>query len=582
MKRNYKKSCIYILGLVINLTSSSCRKMFDIEPEDALSQEQMYRNVYDADAVVLGVYGKFMNLSKSYIILNELRADLLDITPNADNSLREINTNNVTLGNKYVDPRPYYEVILNCNDALENFKKMRTSFLLTEEEYYQRTTDLLLIRAWTYLQLGIQYGEVPYVTDPLEDMNALKDASKFARISFDSLIDKLIESVKDIPAKYLNQNTSSSSPTLIMPNSGYIIKDGVFKFFIHRRAIIGDLYLWKGDYLTAATYYKTVMETGSNQSTTPDYQIELYDTYRITNDRSGRNTLMVDGTTNPWPNIFSNILSETEVNRERMWTLPFDANFTPKNPLIDIFSSSGAYLLKPSQLIINDWDKQERVNKGGLTDRRGLGASYSLLSGQPEVAKYLRNYSPTTPFNTTGVWILYRAATLHLRYAEAVNRLGYDKLASVLINDGILAGYGGLTSGLPAPFNFDGTNTATVRGAWYRSIGIRGRALNKNVAVDSTRSFDMTQNPRVLTNQQQLTLDTEDLIFNEAALETAFEGYRWPDLLRIGLRREKEISGSGLKFINDHIARKFAAGASGNPKVFTSVESLYLPFNWAE
>lgn len=561
---------------------SSCNKMFDVQPEDALTHGQMYKNVYDADAAVLGVYAKFMKLAKSYVILNELRGDLMDVTPNADNYLREISSNDVSFGNKYVDPRPYYEVIINCNDALVNFSKMRSSFLLTEEEFHQRYTDLLLLRAWTYLQLGIHFGEVPYVTDPVDDISTLRDTNKFTRVPFSVLVDSLIETVKEIPPRYLNQNTSSSSPTLIMANSGYIVKDGVFKFFIHRRALVADLYLWKGDYLSAATYYKTVMETGSNQSTTNDYQIEMYDTYRVTNDRSGRNTMMVDGTTNPWSNIFSNALSEPEVNRERMWSLPFDGNFSPTNPFIDMFSSSASYTLRPSQCAINEWEEQERANNGGFTDRRGLDASYSMLSGRPEVAKYIWNYSPTAPFNTGGVWILYRAAALHLRYAEAVNRLNQNKLASVLINDGILSGYGGGGTNLPPPFDFDGTNTATVRGMWYRSIGIRGRALSKNVAVDSARSFDMTGNPRILRNQQNLTLDTEDLILNEAGLEMAFEGYRWPDLLRVCLRREKELAGSGLKFINDHLSKKFNVGGSGSPKVFNSVASLYLPFNWAK
>jgi len=559
---------------------SSCKKTFDIEPEDALETKQMYRNVYDADAIVLGIYGKFMSLAKQYVLLNELRGDLLDVTANADAYLKELNTNNVSQGNIYADPRPFYEVIINCNDALKHFALMHDSHLLNDEQYYQRSTDIGILRSWLYLQLGIHFGSVPYVTEAVEDINDLNNTALFPKLSFDQLLDSLIQYTDQIPDKYLNQNTSSSSPTLIMAMDGYIVKDGVFKFFIHRKSLLGDINLWKGNYLKAATFYKAAMETATFLSTTSDYQIDLYDTYRISNDRTGKNTLLTNGTANPWANIFSNILYETETNRERMWTLPFDAAFAPSNPFVDLFSASRSYLVKPSALSIANWEKQERLDNGGLNDRRGINASYGGYTGQPEVLKYTRTYDATLPYKTTGVWILYRAATLHLRFAEAANRLGHNKLASVLINDGILTGYNGKTSEIAAPFDFDGTNGTTIKGNWYRSIGIRGRALNKNAVVDSARSFDMSVSPRVLVSQSNLTQDTEDLILNEAALETGFEGYRWPDLLRIALRREKESAGSGIRFMNERMAAKFANSTSGTPKAFTQVSDFYLPFKW--
>lgn len=564
---------------------SSCQKTFDIKPEDALEPSQMYQNVYDADAVVLGIYGKFLGLAKQYILLNELRGDLMDVTPKSDAYLRELSTNNISPNNPYANPRAFYEVILNCNDALKNFDEMHNKLLLTDEQYYQRSTDLGILRCWLYLQLGIHYGKVPYVTDPIANINDLKDESKFQRLEFDQLLDKLIEYTTTLESiaqgKYLNQNTSSSSPTLIMPSNGYIIKDGVFKFFIHRRSLIGDLHLWKGNYVKAASIYKQVLETGTNLSTTNDFQIERYDTYRITDDRTGFKTLMVNGTRNPWYGIFANALTEPEANRERMWTLPFDMNYAPANPFVDLFARDRSYMARPSGFAIQNWNNQVRSANEGLTDRRGLGSSYLYVGGEPVALKYLFNYYgsalSSSMLNTTGIWILYRAATLHLRYAEAANREGKNKLASVIINDGFLAGYNGKTN-LSAPFDFDATNTSALQANWYRSIGIRGRALNANVAVDSTKSFDMVT--KTVINQSVLNQDTEDLIINEAALETAFEGYRWPDLLRVALRREKEVDGKGVAYLNGKISAKFAAGATGSPKAFTSTKDFYLPFNW--
>ena len=106
------------------VTFSSCKKMLDVEPQTTVGVANMYRNVFDADAAVIGVYGKVMKLAKPYTLLNEMRADLMDITTNADVNLRALSEHNSTVNNTYIDPQPFYEVIVNCNDVLANFKKM--------------------------------------------------------------------------------------------------------------------------------------------------------------------------------------------------------------------------------------------------------------------------------------------------------------------------------------------------------------------------------------------------------------------------------------------------------------------------
>ena len=124
MKRISKLSfALLITGFIF----SGCKKVFDIKPQDQLDQTQTYQNVYDADAAVVGIYGKFMGLADRYVILNELRGDLLDYTANADEALRQISTHTVTADNPYASPRPFYELIINCNDVLENFQIMQVS-----------------------------------------------------------------------------------------------------------------------------------------------------------------------------------------------------------------------------------------------------------------------------------------------------------------------------------------------------------------------------------------------------------------------------------------------------------------------
>lgn len=568
MKRNLSGLLNKALLLTLCISIASCKKMYDIQPQDALQQNQVYQNVYDADAAVLGIYGQFIGLADRYIILNELQGDLLDITPNANNYLKQLSTHTVTADNPYADPRPFYKVINSCNDALKNFGIMRQNKLLDDNQYYQRYSDIGILRSWLYLQLGIQYGSVPYVTDPIATVNDLNNEAQFPKITFDQLLDKLIAFTEAIPKPYLAQNTSTTSPTLLLANSGYVLKDGVFKFFIHKKAFLGDLNLWKGNYIQAASYYKDVMETATTLVDGTDFSISLYDTYRVTNDNSGLSTLMTTGTVNPWMSIFYNPFTEPQTNRERMWTLPLDQNYNV-NPFISLFSSTSDYLLKPSALSIANWDNQIR-NDGGLGDRRGLNASYRITAGKPEVGKYLYNYDPLLPLTTkTGMWFLYRAGAIHLHYAEAANQAGRSMLAGVLMNGGFpsSAYTGGVVTynGAPDvyPFNFK-YNGAPNNGVWYRSIGIRGRAVDQNVTFDPNN----------------LVIDTENKIIDEDALELAYEGYRWPDLLRIALRRYT----TDPDYLANKIGAKFDASGSGDAATvrarLSNKANWYMPFKW--
>ena len=305
--------------------------------------------------------------------------------------------------------------------------------------------------------------------------------------------------------------------------------------------------------------------------------------------------------------IFSvNPLGSVYSNYEIMWNLPYDKNFNPKNPFIDLFSTSGSYLIKPSDLAINNWNAQIRNDNGALpgtpTDIRGNGNSYRMVGNQPEINKYTYNYNPLLPFETTGKIILYRAANLFLHFAEAANHDGRDRIAYSFLNNGIQANFdvapgtgtsrdvtntqqtlNPITGQLEtAPYYFDARmgDYPNYRNGWYRSVGVRTRSGNRNVAVDSTRSFNLAVTPRVVTNRENLTNDMDDLLINESGLETAFEGNRWGDLLRIALRRQS----TDPNYLANKIGAKFDAAHSADAATVRArlkdKANWYLPFRW--
>nr|WP_294899020.1 RagB/SusD family protein [uncultured Pedobacter sp.] len=596
MKSELKYYSKYIIIAVVCVSLFSCKKTFDKDPGNALSQEQAYRNVYDADAAVLGIYGKFLGLAKQYTVLNEVRADLTTVTANADINLRQLNTHTETASNTYASPLPFYQVIMNCNDALYNFTKMRNENRLTVDEYQQRYSDVGAIRCWLYLQLGIHWGAVPYVTDPIANIDDLKDKTKFERIPFDQLLDKLVAFGESLP--YKDQYPAGSS--LETTYDGY----NMDKIYIFKRTILGDINLWKGNWAKAAEYYNKVMNAASILYPAMNSD-QYYETYKI-----GYASQIQNG---GWGTIFSQPINERYSNYENIWVMPFDKNFDPVNPFINLFSAGGAYLLKPSQKAISNWYNEESNTNTRVGDTyRANGSINFNTPGNEEIIKYTGGYNKNSPFETTGKWILYRASILHLRMAEAANRDNRSQLAYALLNGGIYGTFDDPTTSskddnrnvtnveqsetdITSPYYLDGRqgNNPVYRAPYYRNRGIRNRVSLAKIVIDSTKYFDMNTLPTVtkdangvitsyknrpITDQAGLSLFMEDNIVKEEAEECAFEGYRWGDLLRVALRRTDDPT-----YLARKVAAKFPLGSADYTTVYNKLldkANWYLPFTW--
>lgn len=582
---------------VLCLSGINCRKIFDQKPETAVDRSEMYQNVFDADAAVIGVYGKFLKLAKPYILLNELRGDLMDITTNSDTWLRQLNEHNATVDNPYIDPQPFYEVIVNCNDVLKNFTLMYQQNKLKELEYKQRYSDVGAIRSWVYLQLAIHFGEIPYVTDPLVELRDLRDQNNFPKLQLPQLIDSLVAFTESLP--FLD-NYPSVGVTLQTTVDGY----NTAKFFINKYMLLGDLYLWDGQYDKAALSFRKIMDINGASGD----NAQFYDQYKLSNGASNPSQSSINYTRildfsslnygpQSWRNLFERPPTDPEFNYEMIWVLPFDRNFEPQNPFIDLFSNSGgSYLVRPSQQAMDYWNSQTQIYTfaGGTTsvpavfrdnfpfDSRSV-FTYRTIGGEPVIMKFLYNYLgtnniPVNVFSKQGKWFLERGATLHLHYAEAANRAGRHKLAYALVNRGL--GYHfdsipGLSTSrdvtrwmqtfLPHPYDFDARNgeTPRYRNNWYRNSGIRGRAGLKPVVLPTTDSVS----------------NVETMIMEENALELAYEGQRWSDLLRVAIRRNDPA------FLADKVYGKLiksglSASAAAQARAKLLSRQWFLPFKW--
>jgi len=289
---------------------------------------------------------------------------------------------------------------------------------------------------------------------------------------------------------------------------------------------------------------------------------------------------LYESNTEGWRSIFSRgkVSYDQLFDWEWIWVLPFSSSFAPQNPFIDLFSNvGGSYLVKPSRQAIENWNSQIQVNQFPF-DARG-GFTYKTVSGQPVIMKYLyyymdgNTYMPSINSNArSGEWWLSRAASVWQHYGEAANRDGYPKLGYAIVNQGIKNTYtppnppGDVTNimqtFLPPPYDFDARNgdNPQYRAIWRDMAGLRGRAYlqSKPVTGDSLSSV-------------------ENMLVDEGALELAYEGQRWSDLLRVALRRNSPA------FIASKIYNKLSkdgSGFAGTAQAKLLGGQYYLPFKW--
>jgi hypothetical protein len=592
--------------------TSACLDALD---ENEVEADKHYNNFNDADNAILGIYGKLMGLAERVIVLNELRADLMTITPNATVDQTAISNHTASADNQYCDVAPFYEVILNCNDALAAFDRMKAENKLSSSDYTYRYSDVATVRCWVYLQLAIHFGSVPYITDPLQTVADVQDASKFPLKSLDDMIATLISCMEALPTTAL----SDESPLWNVSDAdGYDMR----LLFLNKKAMLGDLYLWADRYEDAARQYYDLIDeaekklySGSEKyaykvggwvwdaSNEPEFQI-CYARYKSLDIASFRNK---------WKEMFARASSNAELRREMITMWSYNARFAPQYPFIGLFANTGQgkYQLKPTDWAVDSlWEVQVQRDNNFVFDGRGRESSFDWVNGQPVVIKYLYDYYPqTTDENRTihleynnlqnelvqqGKWFVYRAGLLHLRYAEAVNRAAkpnghgyYSDLARCLLNNGVrefydwnmddgsskrndkegvqYSGYKPLADSIFSepysyPFYLDGRQNDNpyvyLRSPWRDNYGIRRRAWVQNVIVPSLPA----------------TIDTvrwlEEAIIREAALECGFEGHRWGDLLRVARRKNRE-NGSGAAYLN---------GLMNKAKGITVAAEPFLPW----
>ena len=543
---------------------ASCEDM--LKPEsDLVEYEEDHTLNHATDSVysVMGIINKMQIIADRVVLLGEVRGDLVAPTAAANNDLKRLSAFDFNGSNRYNQISDYYAVINNCNYYLAHVDTamQRRGRNLFMREY----AAVKSYRAWTYLQLAQAYGEVPLILTPLMTEKEAREAMNQPRVGIKAICDTFIDDL----TPYVGVNLPEFGPVNGM-SSDY--------FFIPMRALLGDLCLWSGRYQEAARWYHDYLTDryepvkmnlqrtswpNSSQLTTPN---DRYTTTAEVITYIPMESRVFDGVISDLPNLFN---STTENNyfyeltaSSAMSKISADQIYCLENDIPGATTKDTVYVARTG------FNRSEYVGDLRFASNFTLRSS-GTQNDYSEYNSYTQNVSKITSSRVP----LYRGTMIYLRYAEALNRAGYPQTAFAILKYGICDEV--LQNRVDPIEVKEAGELVTFDANVFRLEEVLGIHSLGSGDSHANAYYELPQPENALATRQdtvnyQIPL-VENLIVDEMALEGAFEGYRFNDLMRVALRR------GDPSYLATPIARRNGESDSGLYQLLMDPKNWYLP-----
>lgn len=615
MKKNIKNTRILFLILCV-IGTSSCSDMFETESKSVVFDHTL-STANDSLYSALGILGQMQKLSERYVLMGELRGDLMSATEDAVEAIQEVANFNVSPSNTYCDVTDYYSVINNCNYAITYMDTSLVNF--DTKEMLPEFAAIKTMRAWTYWQLALLRGDVQWMTEPITDLG--QSNAEYPVKTIDELAEMLIEDlVPYIGIRELDY--------------GFIGDYSSQKYFIPLDLLLGDLYLYLNRYDEAAqAYYRYIYN--HNVTVTWNYVT------RFTSEGNFSSSTFISSYSGE---MLCGLPSHEDPTGYHPELIRLAFNFKPS--VVPAASFVDSMALKPSFYRLNDG--QQGLEAVCVGDQRGQGltngggstpVSYGVYvegyDTKTLIAKYMncaKSHSGSDPQNEyvngliyTNIVPLYRNSMVYLRLAEALNRSGRPSLALAVMRYGLRRDIVSGTNMKVNEWELNASYTNFTEDRFNDNRGTMGRGrgfavdanaeeVNRWIGIpDFTREtvtvqdkdddgnplFEevqatdddgnllwedeaqtipvMEQKPVMITvgvhteeSMNDSILFVEDLLVDEMAAETAFEGNRFFDLLRVARHRNEFPA-----YMAERVSRRFGKEGQASKKA-----ELLNPDKW--
>lgn len=494
MKKS-RLNLIVVFPVMFTLLCTSCDNFFDVNTDEIMLNENSYKNNSEVYSGFLGISSAFQQAADDYIVLSELRGDLVMPTPQAPMDFWEVYRYRSSMGNNLLNPERYYRIILNSNDFLRNivnFNKENPNAIPTSL-YKGLIASAITYRTWAYMTVGKIYGEAVYYDLALVD-NTNLDTQRV--LPLDQLIDELIFFMKDGVDGVDAWNSLAWSEIM-----GTDAKDWYY-MTVQPDVLMCELCLWDNNPWDAAQSALKAIDSGVDDSGKADLEkYKLSSSFQKTS----------------WWKMFTGTYST--IGNEAYTAIPYDYSKNQTNKLQYYFSNlePNVFYLKP-----NNYNFYKM-----FSDARGGSRTFPMENGSSVIARY---HTDKETYQHDNHIYIYRAADAWLMLAEALTMAGDFEQADSILNVGLVKSWSG--SKFNAPFN-----SPIYSSGLQKNMGIRGRVgespryLRKYV-VDS-----LFTNETELVQRKTFVLDS--LIAEEVGLESAFEAKRWYTLVRMARNLNK-------------------------------------------
>lgn len=508
---------------------------------------------------LMGIVGKMQVVADRTILLGELRGDLTSLTEQASLDLQRIANFEADASSPYNNARDYYALIQNCNYFLANadLDLTKRGYRVFEREYAVVKT----YRAWAYLQLALNYGSVPFFTEPiLKEKDA--DPSLYDHYDVKQIANFFIDDIKP----YVNTE---------YPDYGSIGGMASRRFYIPVRVLLGDLCLWAERYAEAAKYYHDFLTLQSNPRPVGSASIGwmnrefdmLIDSYSAQFTSPSEILTIIPMETREYDGIISrlnDVFNSTEKNNYYYQAThsPAYDELSRSQRYVGIFNDPVTML--PDTLPVPE-DKVY-VSEAMRGDLRQYSVYPPLRSVPSASSSYSTLRQTCNKYRSENV-SLYRLQYVYLRFAEALNRANYPQAAFAVLKYGLWKD--NIEKYISAEEREKAGELLSFSEYYFtreNTFGLHSRGCGRS---DGDKQYVI---PESETKEDSI-LAVEDMICDEMALETAAEGVRYYDLMRIAQHRNDPT------FLAAKVARRKGANNFDNALYtkLSNTKNWYLP-----
>lgn len=481
-------SFVLLLGAAVMMISSCS----DTLTPDLKRYAGVDRYAQDSIYSALGILRSVQNVAERTVIIGEAKGDLFSTGTYTTDSVNAIaNFDNPADGSSgLLNVADFYHVVNSCNFYLAN---VDTTITQNNVKIMQREwAAVQSIRAWAYIQLVRFYGEVPFVTEPISNTDeANRQQQSAPKVNASTLISMLKENGLDRALELQNQFGLPDYGNLAYSSGDNI---GSRYLFIPVQLVMADAYLMNNDYENAANYYyRYMMDVVSTTNL-----FSLNNTYKTTVEEArGMGYYANPRTTqDAYTNVvtecrpvvvsaktdyYGRVLNQVQNILGYKTTVSSGSTSVETNEQMQQLIPSTQYVsLNDAQTAVSYQNENDVITRH-LADNDGRifvnairvmfpNGDINYIAGKfvkANTTTRLRDgYVGNGNFEKNYFLSLYRSPLILLRYAEALNRLGFPELAFGIIKDGIY------TENLPTYQVVDRTDSSRIIATTYDTVKV--------------------------------------------------------------------------------------------------------------